>query len=120
MNSPVNFFGGYQVGSPSNKNAWRDSQAKPKISRNDEDSVARKQQSNMPGRPAQGNVFGLVRSTHIHVVLEMSPSEATARPMQQPAMVGIFEGIAPQQSNHQAGQPACQTRMKMKCQKHAR
>ena len=40
-------------------------------------------------------MFGLFGSADVRMVFEMSAAQRTAGPVQQPAMIGIFERVGP-------------------------
>jgi hypothetical protein len=110
VNPPMDFFGGDQIQSPANEDAGGDSEAEQKIYEEHHASIAGKQNGNVRRRLSKRNVFGLIGSADMRMVLEMSFAKRTAGPVQQPAMVCVFEPIGPYQANDQAKQPAFPTK----------
>jgi hypothetical protein len=65
-------------------------------------------------------MFWLFRSTDIDVMLQVSFAERTVRPVQQPAMVGIFKAVTPNQAYDNAYEPSRPCRMKIETENQTR
>jgi|SRR6266481_4397376 len=104
MNAPVNFFGGDQIDRPANEDAGSYPESEQKIYEEHHTSIAGEQNGYVRRRFAQRNVFSLIGSADVRMVLEMSFAKRTARAVQQPAMVCVFEPVGPYQTDDQAKQ----------------
>jgi hypothetical protein len=120
MYPPVNFFGGNQIHSPTNEDAGGDLEAEQKIYEEHDTSIAGEQNGYVRRRLSKRNVFGLIRSADMRMVLEMSFAEGTTGPVQQPAMVCVLEPIGPYQTDDQAQQPAIPMKWKIEGQYQTR
>ena len=106
VNPPVNFFrkdyiehpsdedsgeNAFNSGEPSDQERWK--------------SIDNVEKNNVQRGTDQRNVFSFLGSTCIRVVPVMPGAERAARAMEQPAMIGVFEGVAPDQADDEACQP---------------
>jgi hypothetical protein len=119
MYPPVNFFSGNQIHSPANEDTGGDLETEQKIYEEHHASIAGEQNGNVCRRLSQRNVFGLIGSADMRMVLQMPFAKRTAGPVQQPAMVCVFEPIGPYQTDDQAQQPALPMKWKIKGQYQA-
>ena len=99
---PVDLLKENQVGRPAQQNAGRDSEVKKSFQGKKQNSIAREQSNHIQGSTAEVNVLGLFGAADGAMVLQMTTSKNAAGLMQQPAVIGILEGVAPDQSHDEA------------------
>src|SRR5437660_3001657 len=95
VNAPMDLFGGYQINRPTHEDTRRKSKPQQQIDHDHQDSIAGEQQRDVERRPAERYVFRFPESATGAVMLQVSSGEGTIFPVQQPAMVDVFEGVAP-------------------------
>ena len=96
VNPPVDLFGGNQIEHPPNEDTWQNS-AETDQSTNQErwNSIDGEQKDNIRRGADKRHMFRFFGSTDLRMVIVMSNSERAARPVQQPAVIDVFESVTP-------------------------
>ena len=95
VNAPMDLFGGHQINRPTHEDARHKSEPQHQVDYDHQASIAGEQKGNVEGRPAKRYVFRFLRSANRAVMLQVASGEGTLFPVQHPAVVSVFEGVAP-------------------------
>jgi hypothetical protein len=113
VNTPMDLFRHNQVGSPTNEDTGKNSpEAHPGSNQKCWNAVDHEQENNVQWRGDERHVFRFLGSTYLRVVPVMSSSEWAARPVEQPAMIDVFESVTPDQTDDEANKPKLPTDMR--------
>ena len=103
VNPPVNLFGENYINHPADEDS-RKKALKPEQESDQEgwNSIDDVQKENVQGRTDQGHVFRFVGSTDLCMMLLMGGPVLCLGAMEQETVIGIFEGVSPDQTDDHA------------------